>query len=639
MVIGTATTEECDMTWDLLITDGLVFDGHGTDPVHEDVAIADGRIVARGPALDRDAATRVIDAAGQWVVPGLLDIHTHYDLEVELDPGLPEAARHGTTTVMIANCSLGTTYGAQTRQDGEHVENPIVDCFARVENIPKPVLQRAVDAIDWEGSDGYLAHLQRQPLGANVVPQVPHSMLRTEVMGLRGSVSRDPRPDEITRMAQLLNKAMREGYAGFTTDALPFHFLAGDPHRKTRIPTQWTTREELRVLTHVVRHHDRVWQGTPPKDNPLEVVKTFLFTSGRWYGKTLRTTFLTAMDVHTDRTVLPLAKFLMRVLNSKVVDGDFRMQALQAEFKVWADGPLTPLFEEIPELRELNEPDLEDRAGRMAILEDPDWQARFRKVWMAGKDGRGLAGLLKKLRYEEYAVPRDLTQLVIDGATPCPEWDGLTFAEVLAIGQRYEADRSGARSDAERAALDALVADGPVDDAGLVIHLLRTYDTDLRWYAITANSDPAKLEDALFFEHSLPGFNDSGAHLTNMAFYDGNLRGIQIAARRGMSFLSWHINRLTAEPARFWGIDAGTLDVGAVADVVLIDPEALSGWNPDDTIDVVYREAFDNHQMVNRPEGIVTHTVLNGRVVWADGEIAPEVGKLPIGRTLLATTR
>jgi N-acyl-D-aspartate/D-glutamate deacylase len=624
------------MRWDILITGGLVFDGHGGAPVRADVAIADGRVVATGQDLPHDQAEQVVDATGRWVMPGLLDIHTHYDLEVELDPALPEAARNGTTTVVMSNCSLGTTFGAQVRDNGRYVENPIVDCFARVENIPKGVLQRAVDAIDWEGSDGYLAHLQDQPLGANVVPQVPHSMLRTQVMGLEASVTRDPTPDEVVRMAQLLNKAMREGYAGFSTDALPFHYLANDPHRRTRIPTQWTTREELRILTHVVRRHGRVWQGTPPKDNPLEVVKMFLFTSGRWFGTTLRTTFLTSMDVHTDRTVLPLSKLLSRVMNSRLVDGDFRMQALAAEFKVWADGPLTPLFEEIPELRELNEPDLEDSGARRAILADPDWQARFRRVWMAGKDGRGVAGLKRRLRYEDHAVPRDLDQLVLDGPVPCPEWDGLSFAEVLGIAQRYQATGEGARSDAEREALAAMPAG--VDDAGLVIHLFATYDTALRWYAITANSDPAKLEDALFFEHNLPGFNDSGAHLTNMAFYDANLRGLQIAARRGQDVLSRHIRRLTSEPAAFWDVDAGTLDLGAVADVVVIDPAALMAWDPDTTIRVEYREAFDAQQMVNRPEGVVTHTVLNGRLVWAEGALAPEVGKEPIGRTLLART-
>ena len=78
-------------------------------------------------------------------MPGLLDIHTHLDLEVELAPGLPESVRHGTTTVVVGNCSLGTAFGAQRRNG----DDPILDCFTRVENMPKPVLRKVVDRIDW----------------------------------------------------------------------------------------------------------------------------------------------------------------------------------------------------------------------------------------------------------------------------------------------------------------------------------------------------------------------------------------------------------------------------------------------------------------------------------------------------------
>jgi N-acyl-D-aspartate/D-glutamate deacylase len=89
----------------------------------------DGRIAARGAGLDPGRADRVVDASGRWLMPGLLDIHTHLDLEVELAPGLPESVRHGTTTVVVGNCSLGTGVRRAAR-DGE---DPILDCFARVE--------------------------------------------------------------------------------------------------------------------------------------------------------------------------------------------------------------------------------------------------------------------------------------------------------------------------------------------------------------------------------------------------------------------------------------------------------------------------------------------------------------------------
>ena len=96
----------------MLIRNATVFDGTGAPPRVEDVLVRDGLIAARGSGLPASDGARVIDAGRQWLMPGLLDIHTHLDLEVELAPGLPESVRHGTTTVVVGNCSLGTAFGA-----------------------------------------------------------------------------------------------------------------------------------------------------------------------------------------------------------------------------------------------------------------------------------------------------------------------------------------------------------------------------------------------------------------------------------------------------------------------------------------------------------------------------------------------
>ena len=93
--------------WEKLLTGATVFDGSGRTPRVEDIAIADGKIVARGVNLDASNAAEVLDLRDKWLMPGLLDIHTHMDLEVELDAGLSEVVRHGTTTVVVGNCSIG----------------------------------------------------------------------------------------------------------------------------------------------------------------------------------------------------------------------------------------------------------------------------------------------------------------------------------------------------------------------------------------------------------------------------------------------------------------------------------------------------------------------------------------------------
>ena len=91
---------------DMIIKNGLVFDGSGELPIIKDIAVANGKIVAQGEDLDVGKAKTTIDAAGQWVMPGLVDVHTHYDLEIEITPGLPESLRHGTTTVAVSYTHL-----------------------------------------------------------------------------------------------------------------------------------------------------------------------------------------------------------------------------------------------------------------------------------------------------------------------------------------------------------------------------------------------------------------------------------------------------------------------------------------------------------------------------------------------------
>jgi N-acyl-D-aspartate/D-glutamate deacylase len=613
------------MTWDLLVRGGLVFDGNGGSPRVEDVAIAGGRVVARGPSLTGDAA-RVVDASGRWVTPGLLDVHTHYDLEVELDPRLPESLRHGTTTVVMSNCSLGLAFGNQRRGGAD----PIVDCFARVENIPKPVLAAAGDVATWTDPAGYLAHLDALPLGPNVVPMIPHSMLRVEVMGLEAAISRDPTPAELDRMASILGDALDRGYVGFSTDALPFHYLANDPNRRRKIPTQYAGFAELRRLTDELRRRGRVWQTTPPKDSPLSSLRNFLLSSGWLFGRTLKITAVAAMDVVPNRWLLPMARTIARLLNGRL-DGDLRFQALAARFKVWCDGAVTPIAEEVEVLRELNEPDLEDRAARVRVVSDPAWQARFRAWWTAPRRP-GVGWLKRRLRYEDTQFDRDLAALVFDRG-PVPAWSGEPMAAVHARLLGWQRTGEGARDEAEAAVLAGFPAG--CDEVDFLVHLWRTWDTDCSWWTVSANADEATVERVLLDETFLPGFADSGAHITNMAFYDVNLRALRIAAKHGPAAVGRMVERLTREPAAFFGLDVGTLDVGAPADLVVIDPAALSAYDGEARVQRAYRDVFRHEQLVNRSDGVVRQVVVGGRVAWDDGFTA-ELGTRAFGRCLRA---
>lgn len=618
-------------TWDTLIRNALIFDGSGGPPWQQDIALKAGRVAARGHGLPAAEAGRVIEGEGKWLMPGLLDIHTHLDLEVDLEPGLPEVVRHGTTTVLVGNCSLGTCFGQQV--EGE--QNPIVDCFTRVENIPKTVLQKCVEAVSWKGTGAYLDHFANIPLGPNVAAFLPHSMLRVEVMGLRDSVSREPTEAELARMETLLGEALDQGYMGMSTDGLPFHYLANQPHTDKRIPSQFASFGEMKRLLQVVRDRGRVWQTTPILENRAKALLYFLFTSGRLFGKTLKTSALSAIRFvlapNASRAFLGFAA----LANSRLLKGNIHFQALGTNFRVWSDGIVSPLFEELESTSELIAKEYDDVAGRLALLNDPRFIARFRRDWHYGRRGRNLAHLKARLGMPDILVVRELERMIFDGA-PVPDWEGESLQAVYDRLDRYQRGYSdNARSDAEREAFDAFPRP-IVDDAEFMLHMMRAYDKSFRFWVDVANRDRAGVLPLLLDRNTLPGFNDSGAHITNMAFFDGNLMSLKLAQQESLATVSAMVRRLTSEPAAFFGLDVGSLEIGAQADIVLIDPEALRQWDDNASRQLIYRELFEHRQLVSRSDGVVSQVLIRGEPVWRDGDFTAALGREPLGRALRA---
>ncbi len=606
--------------WDLLITGATVFDGSGEKPSVQDVAVAAGRIVARDAKLAAPPGTEVYNAAGKWLMPGLLDIHTHLDLEVELDAGLAEVVRHGTTTAIFGNCSIGMAFGAQRRNG----EDPILDCFARVENIPKSVLKRCVDHVDWHAPHEYLQHLDTLSLGPNVTPLLPHSMLRIDAMGIQAAIERQPSEAELVRMEASLESAMRAGYIGFSTDNIPFHYLANEPNTDARIPSPHAKPREHRRLLNIVRRYDRVWQATPDAINRLGTLTRFLYTSGRLFGRPLRTTALTAIDLAHDRQVWKVFLKLARTLNSKWLDGHFHFQVLGTPFYLFCEGSVTPIFEEFRATRPLLACDVEDVEGRRRILSNEDYIKQFEADW---SDPKVVS-----------TFQRDLEVINID-ETPVAEWNGETVGAVFRRLQSYQSgNTSAARSAAERSAFEACKK--PIGgEAAFFLHLLREYDRAFHWHLLVGNDRPEVLEELLFDEHCLPGFNDSGAHLINLAFFDGNLATLQIAQRRSLERVAQAVKRLTREPADFFGLDVGTLNIGAQADITIIDPGNLASYDTNANRQVVYRGVLGEKQLVNRSDGVVDRVYIAGTPVWENDHVLRALGTQKLGRALRYSER
>ena len=439
-------------------------------------------------------------------------------------------------------------------------------------------------------------------------------------------------------MKQILKDSLGMGYVGFSTDALPFHYLANQPNCHKTIPTQFAKYDEIKQLTNVVREAGALWQATPPKDSAIATLKTFLLTSGRLHGRPLKTTVVAALDVANNRNLLKLTKTLARLLNSKILNGKFYMQALGAPFKIWSDGAVTPIAEEIPELRALNETDLDDRAARMLILADPEYRKVFKAMWMKGKSGFSIARLKRKLRLEDYAFDRDMSGMTID-ICPMEKWQGLTFQDVFELVQAtlsQAATSSPSQTDPEQ---DLILSEFAWvrDEADFVVQMLSSFDTQISWHTITANRDMQTVRELLMNPLLLPGFNDCGAHLTNMAFYDVNLRSIKLAAEGGDKDVSYMVKRLSKDAADVFGVDGGTIYVGDVADLILLDPAKLASYDGEAHVQRIYREEFQHQQLVNRSDDIVPLVLIGGNVAWRDNAFAADLGTRPFGRLLKPT--
>ena len=115
--------------FDIIIKNGLYFDGAGADAKILSLGLKDGRVVKVGlDDSDLSQACKVIDAEGKWVMPGFLDTHTHYDAELLVTPSLSESVRHGVTTALVGSCSL-----SMICSDYEDAS----DIFTRVETVPR----------------------------------------------------------------------------------------------------------------------------------------------------------------------------------------------------------------------------------------------------------------------------------------------------------------------------------------------------------------------------------------------------------------------------------------------------------------------------------------------------------------------
>jgi N-acyl-D-aspartate/D-glutamate deacylase len=509
---------------DLLIRDAAIVDGTGAPARHGDVGVRDGRIVAVGEVAD--SAAKTVDAEGQALAPGFVDVHTHYDAQLFWDPTASPSVQHGVTTVFGGNCGFTLAPAAAEQHDY------LTRMLARVEGMPLEALRAGLDW-KWESFGDWLARLDGR-IAVNAGFLVGHSALRLAAMG-DDAVGGEATPEQIDKMVALLGRALADGALGLSTSQSNTHNDgSGQP-----VPSRSASRQELLALAARVR-------GQP--GTQLEAI-----IPGCLSGFTDDDiALLTDMSVAADR---PLN---WNVLGVSAANPERHEKQLRAS-EVAAE-----------------------RGGRIVALTLPH-STKIRLSFLSGFVLDGLPGWRETMhlpvseRMRALADPQVRERLNAGAQSDeagilraLANWERLVIVETFAPENADATGRSVGEVAAARGGepfdtlLDVVIADE-----------LRTGLTP-RPFGDDAADWQARAE-VWRYPDAVIGGSDAGAHLDMMcgAIYTTSLLGHGVREHQVVT-LEEAVRLLTDVPARLYGLrERGRITPGWHADLVMFDPATV----------------------------------------------------------------
>ncbi|HKD69281.1 MAG TPA: amidohydrolase family protein [Candidatus Binataceae bacterium] len=539
--------------YDIVIRGGTIVDGTGMPRYRGDVGIRSGRVAALG-RVDGDAA-RVLDATGRIVAPGIVDLHTHYDAQLNWDPYATNSGWNGVTTVMIGMCGFG--FAPIRPQDRDRA----MLLMSRVEAIPLTSMRLGM-RWDWVSLGEYLDSLQRAGVGINVGSMVPHSPLRSWVIGLDAAKDRAATADEVGRMADVLRAGIRAGGFGFSTD----RNIADTDYDGSPLPSHRADDTELLALCGVLREF-----GIGSIEYTLAAHRRpdFKFTAAlsRAAGRPIVWNALAQFQSQPDhwRRVLSWMDELNR---------DSQLYGMTVCFPTHLYFTLEEMnqFDDMPHWREvLSSP----MAQRKKLLSDPAVRAALNEDF------------------------RTVRTRVFSG-----EWQDISVTHTRPDKHAAGCDIQSL-ADAERRQ--------PID---VFLDLALSEDLKTGFKILDfANRDQEALATMLKHPHAVVGLSDGGAHtkLFSLGKYPVEFLGHWIRDRQLMSLEEAHW-RLSFMPAWIIGLhDRGVLREGMAADIIVYDLEGLriEPAEPEMAYDLPGGEG----RLLQRAVGI-DYTIVNGQITF-----------------------
>ncbi len=242
-------------TFDLLIRHGTIIDGTGRAGFRSDVGIVGDTITEIG-AIPADAqAARTLDASGQVVAPGFIDIHTHADIALLARPQHLPKIMQGVTTEVFTNCGLG--FAPVTGEGLEIQRRYIAGLFGDDGNNPETAdsTDKAPHADwNWRTVADFLSRYEEQGVGANIAYLIPHGAVRVSVLGME---ERPADSGEVERMRAMVAQGMEEGAWGLSTGIWYAPMRAADRAELVAI-----CREAGFFATHQRDYGGRIFEAT-----------------------------------------------------------------------------------------------------------------------------------------------------------------------------------------------------------------------------------------------------------------------------------------------------------------------------------------------------------------------------------------
>ena len=541
---------------DLLIKNAKIIDGTGAPPFIGNIAI-ENDVIKAVTSIEQDSteAKHTIDAKGDLVTPGFVDIHTHYDGQVCWDKLVTPSSWHGVTTVVMGNCGVGF---APVKPG---TENELISLMESVEDIPGTALHDGIPW-GWETFPDYLDSIDT-PYAVDVGTQVPHVAIRHYVMGER--CYDDANTEDLKQMKSITRDALEAGALGFSTSRFYGHVdKAG-----RLVPGTRASGEEMRQIGSAFEGLDH---GT------MEFVSDSLNEPEEleWIEHIART---------TGRTLTPLVTAglgpiwdLSEKLKKEGFDIRPQVGARPASILMTLDGTINPM-RQFPAYREIQDLPIEQQRQRLL---DPDFR--------------------KRVVEEDNILPKNA--------------DAVRF--LTDHERQYTMDEQLSYEPSDDDTVAAIAKANGTHPREVIMDTLAKGDPILILFG-NYNGDLEGQREVIEHPRSVFGLSDGGAHcgvLVDAGVPTYMLSYFTRDRERGPKMsLEFVVHKLTQDSARVYGLnDRGVIAPGYKADLNIIDYDALKLEKPE----MIYDLPANGKRLVQKAQGY-RMTIKAGVITYENG--------------------